>query len=330
MTRKSLPIALALVLAAGLVVLGVSWFRQLPDPGLQEVPDASRAGPGRSPLDTRQRDSGDSRRLGDRAEGSRGQAASRNAEDEKAADVDRAAAVWTRSETLSQALMEVADFNDWSENDVLQNANLWYRACRSVEHAPSLERSVEEMAGGDARLVMRMRLRAYCRHFADETELSILDRYLETLENGYTESFDVRRDLEALASTRSSAEVLDEARRRIDEALRRRNEALLVSILGFLTSGGYLEPLFTAQADYGSAYLNVVREVAATMTCDAHGGCIGERHPYVLRQCVLAAVERAAFCYRPADLEEAIYQTLTPIEYEAYRRFLAQVAPARH
>jgi hypothetical protein len=66
------------------------------------------------------------------------------------------------------------------------------------------------------------------------------------------------------------------------------------------------------------------------MTCDAHGGCIGERHPYVLRQCVLAAVERAAFCYRPADLEEAIYQTLTPIEYEAYRRFLAQVAPARH
>jgi len=91
-----------------------------------------------------------------------------------------------------------------------------------------------------------------------------------------------------------------------------------------LVSGNLLQPPFP-EAGLSEIYLRLIEPVSVSLICWKLGGCSGARNPFVLRVCFSAYARSGLFCRDANSVQEALWQTLTPIEHEAYLAFLNQV-----
>jgi len=214
----------------------------------------------------------------------------------------------------------------WSERTLFENKALWEPACEVVKDYADTPMNADELARLDARMLASKRLGAICRYLYDEVELALLDAFLGDGVNDDANQAAVEREIKSALEFSSREEAMRLAGLEITAALKRDDEALVHRIISMLAfDDDVLNPFLNSKLNYLPAYRNVTREVTSALMCEWNGGCIGDLHPYVLRQCVNKFSEVGAFCHRPENIEQAVYQTLTPLEFAAYNSFLNQL-----
>ena len=229
--------------------------------------------------------------------------------------------------SISATLETISSEHDWSERALIENKSLWNNfACDAVRNYADSAMSADELARVDARMLASKRLATICRNLSDETELATLDSFLGDGVNDNANRAAVANDTKRTLESFSREEALREAGSEIKSALERNDEALVQEIVSLLAfDEGVLNSFLDSELNYLPAYQNVIQEVVSSLMCEWNGGCTGTFHPYVLRQCVRRNFGVGAFCYQPKNIEQAIYQTLTPLEFAAYNAFLNQV-----
>jgi len=228
---------------------------------------------------------------------------------------------------ISATLETISSEHGWSESALIENKSLWNNfACDAVRNYADSPMSADELARVDARMLAGKRLATICRNLSDEAELATLDSFLGDGVSDNVNRTAVANDIKETLESLSREEALREAGSEIRAALERNDEALVQEIVSLLAfDEGVLNSFLDSELNYLPAYQNVIQEVASSLMCEWNGGCTGNFHPYVLRQCVRRNFGVGAFCYRPNNIEQAIYQTLTPLEFAAYNAFLNQV-----
>jgi len=228
--------------------------------------------------------------------------------------------------SIPATLESMALEHGWSERTLLVNKALWGPVCDAAKSYADSPMNADDLARIDARMLAGKKLVAICRYLSDEVELAALDAFLDNSVTDDTNRAAIKRELETALELSSSEEAMRLAGTEIRAALERDDEALVQSIISLLAlDEDVLDPFLDSELNYLPAYLNVTGEVASTLMCEWNGGCRGDLHPYVLRQCANRYLEVGAFCYHPGTIEQAIYQTLTPLEFAAYNAFVNQV-----
>lgn len=230
---------------------------------------------------------------------------------------------------ISATLETMSAEHGWSERALIENKSLWdHLACDAVRNYADSPMSAGELARVDARMLAGKRLATICRNLSDEVELATLDSFLGDGVSDNVNRTAVANDIKETLESLSREEALREAGSEIRAALERNDEALVQEIVLLLAfDEGVLNSFLDSELNYLPAYQNVIQEVVSSLMCEWNGGCTGNFHPYVLRQCVRRNFGVGSFCYQPQNIEQAIYQTLTPLEFAAYNAFLNQVRP---
>ena len=120
--------------------------------------------------------------------------------------------------------------------------------------------------------------------------------------------------------------VFDEAFERLRIALRNLDESKVeAAVFSILGSG--LVPLAEERGPASSWALPLyTHPLTHALICQRTDGCRGSSHPYVVKFCVIEYDARHRFCDDPDGIDEAIYQTSTPLEYATYSRLYSWMA----
>lgn len=229
--------------------------------------------------------------------------------------------------SISATLETISSEHGWSDRALIENKSIWNNfACNAVRNYADSPMSADELARVDARMLASKRLATICRNLSDETELPTLNSFLGDGVSDNANRASIANDIKRTLKSFSREEALREAGSEIRSALERNDEALIQEIVSLLAfDEGVLDSFLDSELNYLPAYQNVIQEVVSSLMCEWNGGCTGTFHPYVLRQCVRRNFGVGAFCYQPKNIEQAIYQTLTPLEFAAYNAFVNQV-----
>lgn len=246
------------------------------------------------------------------------------------------------TETLEEFFPDLAEQLGWTSDTTMLNMALWNTACTHawdattpVESASNpARRSMEDLdvlLELDPRMVVLYRLSVVCGALADELTAAMDERRVGfssgvvSLESLFPARLDELREMAKAGDTETA---LDLAAELIGEGLLHRNEALVhTAVLEIAFNAEFPVSFVDAPPSFAAVYLNLGRGTSAFLMCRHYGGCRGENTPFVLRQCVIKAKERGAFCHRPENLERVIYQTLTPIEFPAFRSLVDLLTP---
>jgi len=230
-------------------------------------------------------------------------------------------------EVLEQFAME----NSWTEVEKRSNAGLWAEPCRQLFGDSLIDRSQLNRLGehsGEEGVAESVRLAKYmvdfCGNISLQTELDVLDAMFEGDRSAYEGVTRKREDLESAMISEDDDLVRETLFEMIRSALARLDESALHFPLGKLASGNLLQPPFP-EAGLSEIYLRLIEPVSVSLICWKLGGCSGARNPFVLRVCFSAYARSGLFCRDANSVQEALWQTLTPIEHEAYLAFLNQV-----
>lgn len=217
-------------------------------------------------------------------------------------------------------LDELQAHNDW-DSDQLRDASMpWANACRRAQRT-SPEASVESSAALDTALTYVVRLRDFCLDFAVPESASS-----EELASHGGWSSPVPYELAWTLEHEGSDRAKEQSMAMLDRGLRQFNEGQVRYVLQFLAGvkGMLRSPYAGDSRNYSVRFIKIADTAAAALLCQELGGCQGGDHPIVLRECV-KALDRDAWCLEPRDIHEAIYQTLTPLEFGLFQSMLDQV-----
>jgi hypothetical protein len=244
------------------------------------------------------------------------QSLARNAKEESSAQ-----------EVLEQFAME----NSWTEFEKRSNAGLWAEPCRQLFGDSLLDRSRLKRLGehsGEEDVAEGVRMASdmldFCGNIALQTELDLLDAMLAGDRSAYEAVAREREDLESALISKDDDLVRETLFEMIRGALARLDESALHFPLGKLAFGDLLQPPFPG-AGSSDIYPRLIEPVSLSLLCWKLGGCPGARNPFVLRVCFSAYARSGLHCRDANSVQEALWQTLTPIEHEAYLAFLNQV-----
>lgn len=232
---------------------------------------------------------------------------------------------------LIEIFDEAMSLYGWTERELRGNQAQWGHYCEQVE--PYADKSIDieklsRMLPGAQTLV---NFASVCGDFVEDVELQERDLASSRPEETVSplEHQDWIRERKRIREMHQAGAIEDArelAIQRLDHALRRLDENDVHGALGDMIIGGaelISPPIADDQATYGY-YLAVMTSVGSALICSELGGCRGEQHPMVLRQCV-SSIERNQGCYQPENIIDAIYQTHTPVEYMAFIAFYDQV-----
>lgn len=224
-------------------------------------------------------------------------------------------------------LERAAARHSWSDAELRGNRSVWEWGCEvAEEHLSRSDATVSELLRGDARSAYKRRLEIICDDLLMNLNLDKANSSLDGASWGDEESGRAVDEVRSLATSGFREAALERLGSELAAALDREDEFTVSRLVLTAALQSLMEPLVDpGKGNYDLLYGNVHPEVTAALMCRRGGGCTGAWHPFILRQCVRRGMGRGAFCLRPQTFDEAVYQTLTPLEFEAYQRFLAQL-----
>lgn len=236
---------------------------------------------------------------------------------------------------LESLIDRVAEHGEWDPMQTITNAAPWRVSCAAASKQKGPSPSGD--AAPDAIGAFATRFDTFCNEFSLKQSVGSgshdsaddIDGFLNQVSNGswlITRQFpDWRRMLEQSGKTA----VLKAAVDSLDQSLASLDEMGVASVLKFITDNGLVDPPIPDDSqDTSGLYRGVIGEAAAILFCEQIGGCNGPNHPVVLRQCVIR-LDRGIGCHRPGGIHDAVHQTLTPLQHQAFLALLGQVRSLR-
>ena len=230
---------------------------------------------------------------------------------------------YSEKSDLVESIFDTSIQLGWSDETKHRQFQRWSILCEPTYHINLDANSAEDFGRIDAKLLALRYFAETCAGFRDHENLPLQ----EPLSSQVTDD-DFKATMDALVAAfnysdneYSASLVIDS----LEQALESANLILLEGIVSTLSRSDLIEPPFpTISANTTPFYLQVSREVATTIYCQYYNDCNGFQHPLVLMQCV-NRLQTGAICLEPANLNEAIYQTLTPNEYDVYLALYSQI-----
>lgn len=227
--------------------------------------------------------------------------------------------------TARELLDRMETEHQWTLAERRANVGIWVEPCMRVFGATNASNATSSLSDSDS-IAFRIQadLSTFCGDLPLQAELDILDSMLEGDRSVAEERMMRRKELEDALSIGNERLVRTVLFRSIRNALFRMDESGLHDPLWELVTRNIIDPPFP---DAGSReiYLQLIEPVSVSLICWYQGGCTGTRNPFVLRVCFVAYARSGLYCQDPGSIDEAIWQTLTPIHYQAYQRFLSEV-----
>lgn len=223
-------------------------------------------------------------------------------------------------QTAGEALQSIEAWSEMSPRDVQQNARAWKQACEQVRtpkgHFPpmleteSFRTALEEFESFCSGIEKFEAIDAPSLESAEDVD-ELFDR-IERARVSEPESWSDK--IERLG--REGA--LEAAFDRLESAIRNLNEdKTRGSIRAIISSGLY--PQIEETGPESRWTLSMLEfPLAHALLCQRMDGCTGTTHPYVVKYCLMEYKYRNRYCDSPNSINDAIYQTLTPVEFDSY------------
>lgn len=229
----------------------------------------------------------------------------------------------------STSALEIIDAlsaqHNWSDEEKYGNMRIWYEACAGTEQYVDHHLDSAELMAFDARAGYLKLLSEYCKDVSLYYEIEVLGKFLANSDSP-NENLSADYGFTSTLESFGDEQALEYAANSISEALQRQEEDTIYRLLFLISANDLLEPIFyNNNPNYDFLYENVTAEVSAALICRTLDGCAGSNHPMILRQCVRRNQSHGVGCVDPGNLNDAIYQTLTPPEYQAFVLFYDQV-----
>ncbi|MDX1626959.1 MAG: hypothetical protein R3323_10630 [Wenzhouxiangellaceae bacterium] len=221
--------------------------------------------------------------------------------------------------TAVEALEALAASAEFSRGDLAHAAWMWKQSCDSIRTPNGrLPVMIESEGFRDALLEFE----AYCEgiealELADDRFSSIeeVDRVFDGIEQAMDETPETWEEKAArLGPDRALEDLLIHLRDALRDANEPRAQAAIMQIIDT-----DLFPYIEETGPRSRWALSLLSfPLANAMICRATDGCRGTDHPIVVRYCLLEHTLRNRLCATPAHIDDAIHQTLTPVEYENF------------
>jgi hypothetical protein len=223
-------------------------------------------------------------------------------------------------QTASEALQSIAAWSEMSGRDVQLNTGRWKKACMAVRTPtgrlpPMLEtesyRSVlekfESFCSGIENFEAANAPRVESAADVDEI-FDRIEKAMATRPEPWPEKIE---RLGREGALEVAFEPLRNAIRNFDEL---KTQAAIFNLIG---SGLY--PQIEETGPRSKWFLDGLSfPLANALLCQRLDGCRGPAHPFVVKYCLMEYQNRYRVCDFPNSIEDAIYQTLTPVEFENY------------
>ncbi|QOC21832.1 hypothetical protein IC757_12430 [Wenzhouxiangella sp. AB-CW3] len=329
---KVLKIVIGVPVAILAVIALVWWLLERPAerPGEDPLREESHAVVGSA--------DGDAERSGSRGE--RFSSPSGGATEAREVRKQTTADPFSEGQSIKDALQDAESLYGWSERQAYGNQVQWLHWCEEIGAAassPPREVNVESIRRKFPGMLSRTMFAQLCYEFVDEMGDAINEMSVRL-----ADEFILQRESQVAAEPPQwmldSVEIeelhragfLDRAReqvmRELDQALSRLDEGSVYAALAslILPEAELIAPPIAGDDGSYQFYWDAHWLVTVALICREVGGCRGEQHPMVLRQCAVG-MPRNTGCYEPVDIFDAIYQTTTPVEHTAFSAFYEQV-----
>lgn len=230
---------------------------------------------------------------------------------------------YSEKSNLMESLFDASIELGWTEETKHRQFQRWSILCEPTYHIDLDSSSIEDFGRLDAKLLPLRYFAETCAGLGNDENLPLQQSLnSQVTDDNFKATIDALVSAFSYSDNEYSASLVIDA---LEQALESANLIHLEGIISTLSRSDLIEPPFpTVDANTAPFYLQVSREVATTIYCQYHNDCNGFRHPLVLMQCV-NRLQTGAICLEPANLNEAIYQTLTPNEYDVYLALYSQI-----
>lgn len=222
--------------------------------------------------------------------------------------------------TATDALQSIAAWSDMSAKDLQQNALRWKEACRHVRmptgvfpielETESYRSALEEFESFCSGIESFKAANAPRIESAADVD-EIFDRIDSAIASRRESWPDKIERLGREGALEAAFDRLRTAIRNVDEL---QTQAAIMSLTG---SGLY--PQIEETGPRSEWFLDGLSfPLANALLCQRLDGCRGPAHPYVVKYCLMEHQNRNRVCDSPSSIDDAIYQTLTPVEFENY------------
>lgn len=226
-------------------------------------------------------------------------------------------------QTVGDALQSIAAWSEMNPRDVMQNAMWWKEACAAVRTPTGRFPPMLESEPFRSALV---EFESFCSGIEDFEPADApriesaedVDEIFDRIENAMASRPEPWPDkIERLG--REGA--LEAAFKPLLDAIRNLDEDKTRASIGeIVRSGLYPRIEETGQTTQWVLYM-LDFALAHALLCQRMDGCIGPAHPYIVKYCLTEYKFRNRYCDSPNSIDDAIYQTLTPVEFQNYLQF---------
>lgn len=234
--------------------------------------------------------------------------------------------VWSRSDNINAALDELAIDHRWSRKERLTNSLVWAQACENSDSIRNTTASLEELMAVNVMLGYQKMFADVCQDLHIQGEIDLLGSFLDSDDFIDDPVDQLRLQLQRQLETFGEEDAISLAVELTKESVERMSESAITNVIGFLASNKLLDSITEdSSMNLNELYLSVVPEVTTALLCSKFKGCSAANSPVVLRQCIYRMSIGSGACYKPENIYDAIYQTLTPLEFIAFESFYRQI-----
>lgn len=230
------------------------------------------------------------------------------------ADLDRSKLVIEPQdfETATAFFQALHDDLEITDQEMTRNLFQWEDACSRIRAPKGM--ILPEFSSDRYRPLMEQ-FEDYCAGISEAIEhhaLENLDQNLDTLLRD-----EPPRSIFDSLDKYSADEALDVMMRELRIALDRFDESKAQAIIMNVIDRGLHEQIGVNRTASESILLTVSHPVTTRLICRRLNDCRGIGNPFVLKYC-LTVYQSGRICSLPNGIDEAIYQTSTPVEFNQY------------
>lgn len=222
-------------------------------------------------------------------------------------------------ETVAEFFQALEDDFELTSQEMARNLVQWEAACNRVRAPKGM--ILPEFSSDQYRPLMEQ-FEDYCAGVSEALEhhgLESLEQNLDVLLRD-----EPPRSIFDSLDTYNTDEALDVVMRELHIALDRFDESKAQVIIMRLIDHKLYEQTEINGVFTESQLLTVSHPVAIRLICRRLNDCRGIGNPFVLKYC-LTTYQSGRICSLPNGIDEAIYQTLTPVEFSKYLGLLSWI-----
>lgn len=222
-------------------------------------------------------------------------------------------------ETAAAFFQALKDDLEMTGQEMTRNLFQWEDACSRIRAPKGM--ILPEFSSDRYRPLMEQ-FEDYCAGIPEAIEhhgLENLDQNLDTLLRD-----EPPRSIFDNLDRYSTDEALDLLMRELRIALDRFDESKAQGIIMTVIDRGLHEQIAVNGTTSESILLTASHQVTTRLICRRLNDCRGIGNPFVLKYC-LTVYQSGRICSLPNGIDEAIYQTLTPVEFNQYLGLLSWI-----